>query len=410
MKPLGLLRERPGFRNLWLALSLSYAGSGASLTALTLYAQRTQGTGIAVAAIVVALTIPRLLGPVAGTLADRWDLRRLMVGCDLGQAGLYTAIALLPPFGVVIALTATATVLTTVYSPARPAFVPALVERDELMSANSLIGTAFNMQIAAGPLIGGLLFAVGGAGLALSVNAATFAASALLTAMIPRDAQARTEDGKRRASVATETRQGFSYAIHNPFTRVLIGTLLFGLIFLAMDNIALVFLVRDTFNGSAATFGLASTAFGVGMIVGALALLGHRRFSPVTLYLGGLAMTGAGTLFTGLAPAVGLVIPFQGLAGAGNGVDNVASETLIQHRVPRPMLGRVFGLTGTAANIGASAAALLGGTLLDLTSPRTVLVVGGVGGLIVTAIAIWSFGRIRNPDAFTAERDTAPSG
>lgn len=79
MKPLGLLRERPGVRNLWLALALSYTGSGASLTALTLYAQRTQGTGIAVAAIVVALTIPRLLGPVAGTLADRWDLRRLMV-------------------------------------------------------------------------------------------------------------------------------------------------------------------------------------------------------------------------------------------------------------------------------------------------------------------------------------------
>ena len=107
---------------------------------------------------------------------------------------------------------------------------------------------------------------------------------------------------------------------------------------------------------------------------------------------------------------MGFVIPFQVLAGAGNGVDNVASETLIQQRVPGPMLGRVFGLTGTAANAGASAAALLGGTLLDLTSPRTVLVIGGVGGLIVTAVAIWSFGRIRNPEAFTAERDTAPSG
>ncbi len=287
VKPLGLLRERPGFRNLWLALTLSYTGSGASLTALILYAQQTQGTGIAVAAILVALTIPRLLGPVAGTLADRWDLRRLMVGCDLGQVGLYAVIALLPPFGVVIALTATATLLTTVYSPARPAFVPVLVKRDELMSANSLIGTAFNMQIAAGPLIGGLLFAAGGATLALSVNAATFAASALLTALIPRDAQART-DPKERASVAQETREGFSYAMHNPFTRVVILTLLFGLIFLAMDNIALVFLVRDTLGGGAAAFGLASTAFGVGMIVGALALLGHRRFSPVTLYLGGL--------------------------------------------------------------------------------------------------------------------------
>ena len=409
MNALGLLRRRPGFRNLWLALTLSYTGSGASLTALTLYAQRTQGTGIAVAAIVVALTIPRLLGPIAGTLADRWDLRRLMIGCDLGQAGLYAVIALLPPFGVVIALTAAATLLTTVYSPARPALVPALVDRDELMSANSLIGTAFNMQIAAGPLLGGVLFAAGGASLALSVNAVTFAASALLTAMIPRDAQSKREV-KEEASVLGETREGFAYAMRNPFTRIVIGTLMFGLVFLAMDNIALVFLVRDTLGGGAVEFGLASTAFGIGMIVGALALLGHRRFSPMSLYLGGLVMTGAGTLFTGLAPAIVFVIPFQGLAGAGNGVDNVAYETLVQQRVPGPMLGRVFGLTGTAANAGASAAALLGGVLLDLTSPRAVLVIGGVGGLIVTAIAIWSLSRVRDPGARPAARDTSPSG
>jgi MFS family permease len=409
MRALGLLRERPGFRNLWLALTLSYTGSGASLTALTLYAQRTQGTGIAVAAIVVALTIPRLFGPVAGALADRWDLRRLMVGCDLGQAALYGVIALLPPFGAVIALTATATLLTTVYSPARPALVPRLVERDELMSANSLIGTAFNMQIAAGPLLGGLMFAAGGASLALSVNAATFAASALLTALIPRSERPKAEP-RERGSVARETREGFSYAMQNPFTRVVIGTLLFGLVFLAMDNIALVFLVRDTFGGGPVAFGLASTAFGVGMIVGALALLGHRRFSPVTLYLGGLAMSGAGTLFTGLAPAVGFVIPFQGLAGAGNGVDNVANETLIQQRVPEAMLGRVFGLTGTAANAGAAAAAVLGGILLDLTSPRIVLVIGGIGGLVVTAVAVWSMARLRNREVPAGERDTSPSG
>jgi MFS family permease len=409
MKALGLLRRRPGFRNLWLALTLSYTGSGAALTALTLYAQRTQGTGIAVAAIVVALTIPRLLGPIAGTIADRWDLRRLMIGCDLGQAGLYAVIALLPPFGVVIALTAAATLLTTVYSPARPALVPTLVDRDELMSANSLIGTAFNMQIAAGPLLGGVLFAAGGASLALSVNAVTFAASALLTAMIPRDAQSKREV-KEGTGVLGETREGLSYAMRNPYTRIVIGTLMFGLVFLAMDNIALVFLVRDTLGGGAVEFGLASTAFGIGMIVGALALLGHRRFSPMSLYLGGLVMTGAGTLFTGLAPAIAFVIPFQGLAGAGNGVDNVAYETLVQQRVPGPMLGRMFGLTGTAANAGASAAALLGGLLLDLTSPRAVLVIGGVGGLIVTAIAVWSLSRVRDPDAHTAERDTSPSG
>jgi MFS family permease len=198
--------------------------------------------------------------------------------------------------------------------------------------------------------------------------------------------------------VIRSTREGFGYAMRNPFTRVVILTLLFGLIFLAMDNVALVFLVRDTLDGGAVAFGLASTAFGVGMVVGALTLFGHQRFSAVTLYLGGLAITGVGTLVTGLAPAIGFVVPFQALAGAGNGVDNVANETLLQQRVPRPMLGRVFGLTNTAANAGAGIAALIAGVLLDLTSPRTVLVTAGIGGLAVTLIAVRSLARTRAGD------------
>jgi MFS family permease len=398
---LGLLRRRAGFRNLWLALTLSYAGTGSALTALLLYAQRSQGTGIAVAAILLALMLPRLLGPVAGAIADRTDLRRLMIGCDVGQTALYASIALLPPFGVIVALTAVATLLTAAYAPARTALLPNLVEHDELLSANSLIGTAFNMQVAVGPLLGGLLFAAGGASLALWVNAGTFAMSALLTSLVPRTPPREADpDGP---GILTETREGFRYAMSHPVVRVVVLTLFFGLIFLTMDNVALVFLVRSTLDGGAVAFGIAFAAFGVGMIVGALALLGHRRFSPLTLYLAGLVMTGLGTLLTGLAPAIAFVIPFQALAGAGNGIDNVANETLLQQRVPRSMLGRVFGLTGTAANAGGGLAALLGGLLLDVTSPRTVLVIGGAGGLVVAAVAIAAVAR--NPG-----RDTSPSG
>ena len=49
------------------------------------------------------------------------------------------------------------------------------------------------------------------------------------------------------------------------------------------------------------------------------------------------------------------------------------------------MLGRVFGLTNTAANAGAGLAYLLGGVLVDLTSARAVFVIAGIGGLVVTA-------------------------
>ena len=100
---LALLRRRPRFRDPWAAVALSHTGSGAATTALTLYVQETRGTGAAVAAFLLAANVPRLLGPLAGGIADRLDLRTLMVGCDLGQAALFAAIATLPPFGVLIA-------------------------------------------------------------------------------------------------------------------------------------------------------------------------------------------------------------------------------------------------------------------------------------------------------------------
>ncbi len=382
-----LLRSRRAFRNLWLALTLSYTGSGLALTALVLYVQRTQGTGVAVAALLIAQTIPRLLGPVAGGVADRTDLRRLMIACDVGQAGLFAVLATLPAFGPLLALTALASLLQTAYVPARTTALPALVEPAELMSANALLGTSFNVGIAAlGPLLGGLLVAGGGAKLALLVNAGSFALSAIITSRLPALAPTPPADGERSGLVRS-TRDGLSYAMRDPVPRAVTLTLLAVLAFLAMDNVSLVFLVRDTLDGGAAAFGIASAAFGLGMVAGSVGLLFRQPARAGPLYLAGLAVSSGGTLLTGLAPVLGFAIAFQAVAGGGNGVDNVAHETLLQQHVTRPMQGRVFGLTHTAAYLGMGVASALGGVFLDLTSPRTVFVAAGVGGLAAALLA-----------------------
>src|SRR6201994_1629569 len=103
---LALLRRHRQFRALWGAVALSYIGSGAANTALTLYVQQTRGTGTAVAVFLLASNAPRLLGPLAGGIVDRVDLRTLLVGCDLGQAVAYALVATLPSFGILCALVA----------------------------------------------------------------------------------------------------------------------------------------------------------------------------------------------------------------------------------------------------------------------------------------------------------------
>jgi MFS family permease len=393
---LALLRDRPQFRALWAALALSYTGSGAALTVLTLYVQQTRGTGTAVAALLIAGTAPRLFGPLAGSLADRFDLRRLMIGADLGQTALFALLALLPPFPAILALLALATCLETTYAPAKATAVPALVGDDELLLANSLTGVASNLYVAVGPLVGGLLFAAGGAGAALVFNAVTFLASAVLTWTLAPLPPADREEGRARESVLASTRTGLRHAFANPVTRVATLALLFMFAFVAIDNVALVFLVRDTLGGGSATYGVVSAIFGAGMLLGSVGVMRRSRTPPTLLYGFALGLSSVGTLATGLAPGIGLVALAQLASGSGNGIEIVASETIFQQHVPRHLLGRVYGLTATAAAVGSGIAMALGGFLVDATSPRVALIVAGAGGLLVTAIAAPALLRARS--------------
>jgi MFS family permease len=380
---LALLRRRPQFRALWAAIGLSYAGSGAATTALTLYVQQTRGTGTAVAAFLIASQAPRLLGPLAGGIADRTDLRTVMIACDFGQAAIFAAIATLPPFGVLIALTALTTILQTSYGPARTAMVPNLVEPDELIEANALLGTATNLYVAVGPLVGGLLFAAIGPSAALLVNAVTFLGSAALTTKVP--ATPPPEDAEHEPLLAaTATAARFIWG--NPILRTVTVSICLLVAFLAVDNVALVFLVRETLGGSAFVYGLIEAVFGVGMLAGSFWILrgGGGGWAAPRLYLLSCSLSSAASAGSGLAPSLGVLAPIEAIAGSGNGIEIVASETIIQQQVPRGLIGRVYGFTSSATSLGIGIALAGGGILVDATSPRATFLIAAAGGLLVT--------------------------
>jgi MFS family permease len=381
-----LLFRNPAFGRFFAARACSYIGDGIAAVALILLVQSRHGTGVAVGALLLAQSLPRLLGPLAGSLADRLPARRLMVGCDLGQAVIYAAIALLaPPLSALLVLVVGSACLQTVFAPAGAAALPRLVAEADLLAANARFGSAFNLQVAVGPLLGGVLVAAFSTDEAILVNAASFLVSALLLAGVPQLAERIDVEDR---GVLAATGDGLAYVWGNPVVRTICLALFFGVAFGAMDNVALVFLARETLGVGATGFGALNAAFGVGMIAGSLMLAraGASRDSAL-LFLGGLAFTGLGLVLTGLAPALVFAIGFQALAGIGNGIDNVAQITLLQQIVPAPMQGRVYGVVSTAAFAGAGIASLVGGVLLDLTSPRLVFVVAGAGLIAVCALA-----------------------
>ena len=379
----GLLREAPRFRYLWLSRTISATGTGVSRVALVLLVSPS-GPG-AVSLVLLCSTLPQLLGPLAGAVADRVDQRRLLAGCEAGQGVIYAVVAIAhPPIAGLLPLVIAAGGLATLMSPAGKSSVPRLVPADRLPRANAMLGLALNLQIIAGPAIGGVLAGLAGPSAAFAVNAASFAVSALLlTRLGPLPPQPADAPG----GLMTQTWAGLRYAAHSPVLRALVLGMLVFVSFAAMDNVALVFLVQRSLHGSGVEYGVTAAAFGVGMVAASLALAAVAgRRPPAQWLIGGVALGSVGTVATGLAPGIAAASLAQAAAGAGNTADLVGTDTLIQQSVPAHLLGRAFGAVYTAATAASAIAYAAAGPLVGLTGPRGAFLIAGTG--MLTGLAV----------------------
>ncbi len=374
--------NRP-FRRLWTARTVSYFGDSLSLVALMLYVADTTGQALAVATLLlVGDFAPALLGPLTGAISDRFDLRRVMIGCELAQAALVTVIALwLPSLPLLLALVAARAIAAQIFQPASRTAVPSLVPDRDLGGANAAVGIGTNGGEALGPLAAALLMPLLGVRGVLLVDAATFLVSAALLAGLPRMARPLSD---ARTSFLADVKAGVRYLATAPVVRAIALGYFAIVAFNGIDDVALVFLATDTLGGGETAVGVLLAAVGIGLFVG-YALLTRPRFGMVPLLIAGFAVSSAGNLLTGVAWAVAAAFVVQAVRGIGIAAMDVAANTLIQRTVPEEMLGRVFGSLYGGIGVAAALSYVAGGLLLDLTSPPVVFIGAGALGLLATA-------------------------
>ena len=379
------LARTPQFTALLAARAVSLVGDGIGALALVVHVEATEGTGTAVALLLLAASLPRLLSPVAGTVADRFDRRLVLAGGELGQ-GLLLAIAVawLPPLPVLFALLLAKGAIVAVAEPAALSAVPALVADDDLPAANALLGGVRQGGEVLGPLLGGLVVAAGGVRAGLAVDALTFLVSVPLLARVPRLPPEPTDEA--RPGVLAEARAGLAYALRNPVTRPLtIGFLLVGLG--AGDDVALPFLARLLGAGEPG-IGALYAAVGAGLVLGYIGLAGPiRRLAPGAGLVWGATVAALGNVLTGLSPALLAAVAFQMVRGAGIAAYETMLQTTLQRTVPRHLLGRVSANAYGAVNVAACIGLVAAGPLLDATSARVVLVASGAVGLVAAAVS-----------------------
>jgi MFS family permease len=383
---LRLVRNR-NFSLLWTGQLISMLGDRIHIIALgALVAGR--GTALEVGLTFAATAVPSvLLGPLAGVLVDRWDRRLTMIACDVVRAGLVLTV----PFafeihiGLVYLAAFLIATVTLLFRPAKTAVVPAMVDEQDLVAANSAMSVPETAADLIGfPVAGLIVTALSSViGAAFVLDAGTYVVSAVLIAamVLPRQVEAPSERLSLR-NVWREMREGFAFLWAEP--ALLSNTLLSTMAQVAVGAEIVVSLLyaRDVVDRGPVSFeqmyALLLTAIAVGSVIAGIAVgyVGDRLPKGPLVIIGFIGM-GLSLVAAGLTTDPLLAIIAFFFTGATNMLFIIPTVTLFQQRTPQRLMGRVVS-SRQALVFGSIAASMgLSGWLAGIIGPAEVLMLSG---------------------------------
>jgi len=404
---LRLLLSNRGFRLVWAGTVVSFLGDWLTTVAVLTIATELSDSALVVSAVMIAKTLPIfLVSPVAGSLADRVDRRLLMIGSDLGRAGLVVAMIACywaRNLELLMAVLTLRTLVAGFFIPARTAAIPDLTDAHELPVAIALSGGTWSVMLAVGAALGGMLTAWVGVTGALALDAVTFLGSAALLwglpALPPRD---ETSAGS----------PGFIDGIRVLKGRVYLPSLLVLKSTLAVSGGVLVLLPLFATEASGRgvpmlpgaeaplLLGLLYASRGLGALVGSMGVrlavgdaMRTLQWSIVPAF-GILSLMYVGMSY---APNFAVLALCLGVAMVGSGVVWTFSGTLGQLATEREVRGRLFALEFGLTMLVSSLASFGMGGLVDAgVEPRRALL--GLAVLSVVPGVLWAAVLLLGPD------------
>jgi MFS family permease len=394
----GLLRRRD-FLLVFTSFALSSFGDYLALLALTIRVHDSTGSGWAVSALLLTGLLPLVVfAPLAGLLVDRVETVRVLAIAAVGQAVVAMGLAASDELVPTLVLSFLLGIGFAVTQPALFALVPKVAGGNQTTQANAYLEVARWGGATIGPLAGGTLTAAIGSSGALMIDAGTFlvvaAAALALRARRPPVPAAEAEVGGPKLR---EAREGFAFLLRDHLLGMVVLVIAAMVLFAAIDNVAEVFFAKRVLGAGDAGYGALVAAWTLGMVVAAT-LIARRvpvmRLAASVLLaavVGGSAVTIAAAI-----PSLPLAVSMWFIGGGANGMENVGLRSLIHHRVPERIQGRVFAAYYAVVNGASIGATVLGGALVALAGARGSLLTAGIGGLTAGLIGLLWYLRLRS--------------
>jgi DHA3 family macrolide efflux protein-like MFS transporter len=374
---LRMLRERH-LAVLWVSQVLSAIGDHLYAIAVIWIAVKVAGGGAGlVAAAGTAATLA--FGLLGGVYADRWDRQKTMVAVDLLRGAAVLVLPLLAWRNALHLwhLGAVAVVvggLGALFDPALQASLPALApDRQTLQATNGLMDMTRRLARAIGPSLAGALVALLPLPGFFVLDTVSFVISAMAVLSLGRrfawqpERMAARRGGLR--GIASEIAGAIrTVRAHRPLALAIGSLALSNLAWGAAFTIGVPLLADRVLSGQVGAYGLVVGAYGVGNVIGNIAVGSMRVRRRLAMVFAGRIVLGAGFLIMGMARTLPIALVGSALAAFGGPMGDIVLLTMIQHDLPTNQIGKVYSLRMTIANAGVSLGAVVAAPLYALVS------------------------------------------
>jgi MFS transporter, DHA3 family, macrolide efflux protein len=378
---------------IWVGQVVSMLGSSMTGFAMGVWIFDQTGQATPFALVILSSTIPRiLLLPVAGSIADRWNRKALMIIADTASAITTLLIFLLVTSGQIqiwhiYILAAVGSSFGAFQEPAYTASIVMLVPKKSLTRANGLIQLGQALEMVLAPVLAGLLFiAIGLRGIILLDFVTYFVALiALIIVRIPQPVSDVKQVAGRTAKLWEDIRFGWQYLFARSGLFVL-------LVYFSMVNFLLNFSVvlmgpLILSRHSPAVFGSIQTVWGLGMLVGSIVMSswkGPTRRVPAMI--GFIALVSLGLAVAGLRPNPVVIAGGMFFAMIFIPLASGLSQTVFQTKVAPEVQGRVFSMRSMISRAMMPLAFLTAGPLANYIFEPLMQADGGLASTVIGTI------------------------
>lgn len=427
-----LMKSGP-FSRLWRAGLVSSTGDWITILAAISLGERLAGSG-GIVLVLVSRILPGLFfAAVGGVIADRLNRKYVMLFTEFGRAGLVLMLAFVDSVGELVAVNLALEGFTLVFQPAKEATVPTLVQRNELVQANSLslsaaygtfpLGAAVYLLVA--PFSDNFTlwgFLPGTAeGLAFFVDSLTYVASGLILTSIPKPPRRLPREKSRKSNLLAplrDVRDGVVFVATHRRIRPVVTAMT-----VALAGGGIVVVLGNDFADNVLMAGstgfpalLTSFGFGAGLGIVIVTIFGPRFHYKDVLFGVALLVTGTALASAGFVHTIIGGVSWIFLMGYGAGSAYVLGFAHLHEQTRDEVRGRTFAALFSLLRIGlltSMAIALPASEVLDGVLPgvlaegsRVVLVLGGSLMVFSGLVTLWS---VRNTLVDMGRIDRRPS-